>query len=178
MTYSHVTQTQAHSPQKTEASPQVPAVERLKHRFRRRHRSSYDHKRHICRSVLEVVQVDSDDGKENVPKYQRQRCESRANEDFSPRRSGTLSEHQKKQVSKILGVYSQRWPATLTAVNRHVIRLLKFTVKHPIIDVFSIAELTITVSNHDQWPISCMRCPCKESCIWYFYSSSQSIQLP
>jgi len=66
VTRSHVTQSQAHSPKKTEASPRVPAVERLKRRSRRRHRSSYDHKRHICRSILEVVQVDSDDVKENV----------------------------------------------------------------------------------------------------------------
>lgn len=63
---SHVTLPQARSPKKAEASPRVPAVERLKRRSRRRHRSSYDHTRHICRSILEVVQADNDDGKENV----------------------------------------------------------------------------------------------------------------
>ena len=66
VTRSHVTLPQARSPKNAEASPRVPAVERLKRRSRRRHRSSYDHKRHICRSILEVVQVDSDDGKENL----------------------------------------------------------------------------------------------------------------
>ena len=66
VTHSHVTQSQALSPKKTEASPRVGAVERLKRRSRRRHRSSYDHKRHICRSILEVVQVNSDDVKENL----------------------------------------------------------------------------------------------------------------
>ena len=67
VTLSHVTQSQAHSPKKAEASPRVPAVERLKRRSRRRHRSSYDHKRHICRSILDVVQVNaSDDVKENL----------------------------------------------------------------------------------------------------------------
>ena len=66
MTRSHVTQSQAHWPKEAEASPRVPVVERLKRRSRRRHRSSYDHKRQICRSILEVVQVDSDDVKENV----------------------------------------------------------------------------------------------------------------
>lgn len=58
---------QARSPKKAEAAcPRVPAVERLKRRSRRRHRSSYDHTRHICRSILEVVQVDIDEGKENI----------------------------------------------------------------------------------------------------------------
>ena len=66
VTHSHVTQSQAYSPKKTEASPRVAAVERLKRSSRRRHRSSYDHKRHICRSILEVVQVNSDDIKENL----------------------------------------------------------------------------------------------------------------
>lgn len=66
VTRSHVTLPQARSPKKAEASPRVSAVERLKRRSRRRHRSSYDHKRHICRSILEVVQVDSDDVKENL----------------------------------------------------------------------------------------------------------------
>ncbi|KAL9980241.1 hypothetical protein ACROYT_G008799 [Oculina patagonica] len=66
VTRSHVTVPQARSPKKAEASPRVPAVERLKRRSRRRHRSSYDHTRHICRSILEVVQADSDDGKENI----------------------------------------------------------------------------------------------------------------
>ncbi|XP_022793061.1 unconventional myosin-XIX-like isoform X2 [Stylophora pistillata] len=55
------------SPRKAEsASPRVPAVERLKRRSRRRHRNSYDHTRHICRSILEIVQVDIDEGKENI----------------------------------------------------------------------------------------------------------------
>lgn len=66
VTRSHVTQSQDRSPKEAEASPRVPVVERLKRRSRRRHRSSYDHKRHICRSIMEVVQVDSDDVKENV----------------------------------------------------------------------------------------------------------------
>ena len=65
--YSHVTFPQAKSPRTEEsASPRVPALERLKRRSRRRHRSSYDHTRHICRSILEIVKVDSDEVKENV----------------------------------------------------------------------------------------------------------------
>ena len=64
---SHVTFPQAKSPRTVEsASPRVPALERLKRRSRRRHRSSYDHTRHICRSILEIVKVDSDEVKENV----------------------------------------------------------------------------------------------------------------
>lgn len=64
---SHVTFPQAKSPRTIEsASPRVPALERLKRRSRRRHRSSYDHTRHICRSILEIVKVDSDEVKENV----------------------------------------------------------------------------------------------------------------
>lgn len=64
---SHVTFPQAKSPRTEEsASPRVPALERLKRRSRRRHRSSYDHTRHICRSILEIVKVDSDEVKENV----------------------------------------------------------------------------------------------------------------
>ena len=66
VTRSHVTLPQAHSPKKADASPRVPAVERLKRRSRRRHRSSYDHTRHICQSIMEVVQIDSDEGKENL----------------------------------------------------------------------------------------------------------------
>ena len=64
---SHVTFPQAKSPRTEEsASPRVPALERLKRRSRRRLRSSYDHTRHICRSILEIVKVDSNEVKENV----------------------------------------------------------------------------------------------------------------
>ncbi|KAJ7387469.1 Unconventional myosin-XIX [Desmophyllum pertusum] len=66
VTRSHVTLPQARSPKKADASTRVPAVERLKRRSRRRHRSSYDHTRHICQSIMEVVQIDSDEGKENI----------------------------------------------------------------------------------------------------------------
>ena len=85
-----------------------------------------------------------------------QRCENRANEGFSPRRSDTSNERQKKQVSTIFGVYSPRWRTTLTAVDRHVVlerlrRLLKLRVKHQKLSN-SIAELTITVSS-GQFPV-------------------------
>lgn len=66
VTRSHVTLPQSRSPRKAEVSPRVPTVEKLKRRSRRRHRSCYDHTRHICRSIVEVVQVDSDDCKENA----------------------------------------------------------------------------------------------------------------
>lgn len=57
---------QTHSSKKPEASLRCTTVERLKRRSRRRHRSSYDHTRHICRSILEVVQLESDESKENI----------------------------------------------------------------------------------------------------------------
>ena len=41
-------------------------MERLKRRSRRRHRSSYDHTRHICRSILEIAETDIDESKENT----------------------------------------------------------------------------------------------------------------
>ncbi|KAM7430002.1 Unconventional myosin-XIX [Porites harrisoni] len=54
------------SPKKADASPRCPTVERLKRRCRRRHRSSYDHTRHICRSILEIAETDIDESKENT----------------------------------------------------------------------------------------------------------------
>ena len=54
------------SQKKADASPRCTTVERLKRRSRRRHRSSYDHTKHICRSILEVVQLDIDESKENI----------------------------------------------------------------------------------------------------------------
>lgn len=65
-TRSHMPPPQARSPKKADTSPRCTTVERLKRRSRRRHRSSYDHTKHICRSILEVVQLDSDESKENI----------------------------------------------------------------------------------------------------------------
>lgn len=64
---------QARSPKKDDGSFRCTPVERLKRRSRRRHRSSYDHSRQICRSIVEVVKLDSDESKENV---QRRNCKS------------------------------------------------------------------------------------------------------
>jgi len=65
VTRSHLPPPEARSSKKTDASPQCSTVERLKRRARRRHRSSYNHTRHICRSILEVVQLHSEESKEN-----------------------------------------------------------------------------------------------------------------
>lgn len=64
---------QARSPKKDDGSFRCTPVERLKRRSRRRHRSSYDHSRQICRSIVEVVKLDSDESKEIV---QRRNCKS------------------------------------------------------------------------------------------------------
>ena len=117
MTCSYVTQSQSRSPKKAEASPRVPAVERLKRRSRRRHRSSYDAERHICRSNLQV-QVDSHDVKENVHANVWKSGERRF---FSEKKQYVERKSEEKQVSTILGVYSLRWPATLKVVDHHVV---------------------------------------------------------
>ena len=41
-------------------------MERLKRRSRRRYRSSYDHTRYICRSILGIAETDIDESKENT----------------------------------------------------------------------------------------------------------------
>ena len=72
-TRSHKPPPLALSPKKDNGHLKGTPVERLKRRSRRRHRSSYDHSRQICRSIVEVVGLDEAGGcKENK---QERNCE-------------------------------------------------------------------------------------------------------
>ncbi|XP_074635591.1 unconventional myosin-XIX-like isoform X1 [Acropora palmata] len=72
-TRSHMPPPLALSPKKDNGHLKGTPVERLKRRSRRRHRSSYDHSRQICRSIVEVVGLDEAGGcKENK---QERNCE-------------------------------------------------------------------------------------------------------